>query len=252
MSDAIMLSLAAITADSSLQARANLCQTAIADYADAMRNGSAGFPPVKVFFDGEVNWLADGFHRVAAAHQAGLTEISADIENGDKRQAMLFACGSNAAHGLRRSIEDKRRAVQMLIDDDAGLSNREIARRCHVSHTFVNVIRSPKVETFPPDNPCWLPVGDAVATAFYQIGDGTTEGLIVQQSSRDRGFYFVACLEKDGFYYLRKPIAGEAVEVTIGLMLENPNIDAGSLAWRHNEDAAPDVIMGILSGEVRK
>ncbi|MGI8406505.1 MAG: streptomycin biosynthesis regulator, partial [Thermomicrobiales bacterium] len=53
----------------------------VADYADAMRSG-ATFPPITVFHDGQTHWLADGFHRVAAAEQAGIITIAADIRQG--------------------------------------------------------------------------------------------------------------------------------------------------------------------------
>lgn len=42
-------------------------------------------------------------------------------------------------HGLRRSNADKRRAMQMLLDDAEWVqwSDREVAKACAVSHTFV-------------------------------------------------------------------------------------------------------------------
>lgn len=52
------------------QARAATSPEAIAEYADDMREGQR-FPPIIVFLDGNTYWLADGFHRVAAAELAG-------------------------------------------------------------------------------------------------------------------------------------------------------------------------------------
>lgn len=68
---------------------------------------------------------------------------SADIRQGKKRDAILYSVGANASHGLRRTNEDKRRAVMLLLEDDEWKlwSNREIARRCTVSYQLVNDIR---------------------------------------------------------------------------------------------------------------
>jgi hypothetical protein len=56
---------------------------------------------------------------------------------------MLYAAGANAAHGLRRTSFDKRRAVETLLKDKewGQWSDREISRRCHVSDHFVTKIR---------------------------------------------------------------------------------------------------------------
>jgi ParB-like chromosome segregation protein Spo0J len=40
-------------------------------------------------------YLADGFHRVAAAKSVNLEELPAEIRVGTKREAMLYACGAN-------------------------------------------------------------------------------------------------------------------------------------------------------------
>ncbi len=104
----------------------------------------AVFPPVVVFFDGLEYWLADGFHRVNAAIQAGIEHINVDVKEGDKRDALLYAVGANSSHGLRRTNEDKRNAVLLLLNDPEWRewSNVEIAKACAVSHTFVNNLRS--------------------------------------------------------------------------------------------------------------
>lgn len=61
---------------------------------------------------------------------------------------------ANADHGLRRSNEDKRKAVGLLLADAewSKLSNAEIARLCNVSHTFVNNTRNPPAPK-PPTPP---------------------------------------------------------------------------------------------------
>lgn len=131
-----------IRTDGGTQPRAGLDDKTVADYADEIKQG-AKFPPVVLFYDGSHYWLADGFHRVAAAKFAGKQRILAEIRQGTLRDAQLYAVGANATHGLRRSREDKRRAVEMLLTDAewGQWADREIARRCKVSNTYVGNIR---------------------------------------------------------------------------------------------------------------
>lgn len=152
-----ILQLSQIVRDSGTQSRAAMDQDTIADYRDSIddarrQNTSAGawpFPPVEVFYDGEKYHLADGFHRVAAAIQASVYQIPANIHQGTRRDAVLASVGANATHGLRRTNEDKRRAVQTLLRDEEWQqwSDREIGRRCHVSHPTVAAIRAEMVAT---------------------------------------------------------------------------------------------------------
>jgi transposase-like protein len=71
----------------------------------------------------------------------------------------MYAVGANAAHGLRRTNADKRRAVTMLLDDDewGQWSDSAIARQCGVSHTFVATVRAaimqPLHDSPPPRRP---------------------------------------------------------------------------------------------------
>jgi hypothetical protein len=59
------------------------------------------------------------------------------------REAVLSSCGANAAHGVPRTNEDKRRAVMKLLNDTewSGWVDLEIARRAHVSNHFVRKLR---------------------------------------------------------------------------------------------------------------
>lgn len=132
------LPIQAITRDERCQPRGCFTRDAIDRYAEEMAKGAI-FPPVIVFHDGQTHWLADGFHRVAAAEQAGLDVVNCEIREGTFRDAMLYSVGTNATHGLQRTNYDKHRAVETLTEDPewSQWSNREIARRCAVSHTFV-------------------------------------------------------------------------------------------------------------------
>jgi len=133
-----------IVTDGGTQSRVQLDWVAVSEYADAMRE-EASFPPVIVFYDGNKYWLADGFHRVKAAEKAGLDRIAADVRQGGRREALLHSVGANADHGVRRTNKDKRRSVEMVLeevkDDPTPLSNREIARLCRVHNSTVDRAR---------------------------------------------------------------------------------------------------------------
>lgn len=138
-----MIAIAKLRRDSSTQSRAALDPSTVESYTDSVREG-AKFPPVVVYHDGTHHWLADGFHRVEAHVDAGRDAIEADIRAGTQRDAILFACGANATHGLRRTTDDKRRAVILLLRDPQWTtwSDHEIARRARVSQPFVGKMRS--------------------------------------------------------------------------------------------------------------
>jgi hypothetical protein len=66
------------------------------------------------------------------------------VHPGTRRDAVLFSVGANAAHGLKRTNEDKRKAVMTLLTDPewGTWSNAEIARRCAVDSSTVDKHRS--------------------------------------------------------------------------------------------------------------
>lgn len=136
------LLIADIRRDGGTQARCELDEAVIAEYAELMAEGHA-FPPITVFEDEVDYWLADGFHRLAAAEQVGYTTIEAEVIPGTLRHAIVYAVGTNSDHGLRRTNADKRHVVQMLLADPiwSKWSNREIARQCAVSPGLVDQMR---------------------------------------------------------------------------------------------------------------
>ncbi len=128
--------------DGGAQMRVEMKPDVVREYADDMAAGAA-FPPVVVYFDGTEYWLADGFHRVAAARKIERETIEAEVLDGGERDAILHGIGSNASHGLRRTQADKRRAVERLLRDDewGKWSNRQIAKFAKVDHKTVGKIR---------------------------------------------------------------------------------------------------------------
>ncbi len=164
-----VLPLADLRTDGGTQPRASLSEETVAEYAEAMAAG-VRFPPVVAFYDGTDRWLADGFHRVQAAQVAGRDSIEVDIRQGTRRDAVLYAAGANAQHGLRRTNADKRRAVFTLLADPewSAWSDQEIARRCGVDPTWVGRLRR---ERLTLDNPEWQPSGEPV---LRHVADGRT------------------------------------------------------------------------------
>jgi len=132
------LRVADIRIDGGTQSRAEFDDSVMTEYADAITAG-ATMPPITVFFDGSDYWLADGFHRLLAYLHIGALGIEATVVSGSSRDAILFSVGANASHGMRRTNEDKHRAVSILLADSewSTWSAREIAKRCCVSHDFV-------------------------------------------------------------------------------------------------------------------
>jgi hypothetical protein len=134
------LPLGAIERDLLLQPRAELHQDWVEDYALDMINGAV-MPPVTVYRDAEGrHWLADGFHRTYAAEGAGRAEILAEVREGKRRDALLHSLSANAEHGHRRTNDDKRRAVDIMLNDPqwSRWSDRDIAKKISVHHDTVS------------------------------------------------------------------------------------------------------------------
>ena len=146
----MQLALSKIRLDGGTQTRESRDEETVAEYAEAMR-GNAVFPPVVVFHDGTDHWLADGFHRFDAAVTVGKKSIQVDVRQGTRRDAILFSVGANAAHGLKRTNADKRRAVTVLLTDEewSRRSDRWVAEKCGVSDKTVASVRKTLIAELP-------------------------------------------------------------------------------------------------------
>jgi uncharacterized ParB-like nuclease family protein len=131
-----------IRQDGGTQPRATIDLEAVSDYMEAMAGG-ATFPPVIVFYDGTNYWLADGFHRVKAAEKSGRAEISCDLRQGTQQDAQWYSFGANKATGLRRTNQDKQRAVKSALQHPSSeaLSDGQIAKHLGVSGQTVRNYR---------------------------------------------------------------------------------------------------------------
>jgi uncharacterized ParB-like nuclease family protein len=137
------LDIDAIRTKGGTQIRVAFNETVAEGYRDEIAAG-AEFPPVVVFFDGADYWLADGFHRLIAHAAANRTEIAAEVRLGSRRDAILYAVGANALHGMHRTNADKVNAVMTLLGDPewSAWSNYDIADRCNVSDEMVRQRRA--------------------------------------------------------------------------------------------------------------
>ena len=125
--------------------RPGIYQGMVAQFAKSMQNG-ANLPPIVVFYDGKIYWLADGFHRVAAARLLEWSGIRAEIRTGARRDAVAYSTKANGQPdvlGLRYCMEDRRHAVRLMLSDMEWVewSDRAVARHCGVTHSFVQKVR---------------------------------------------------------------------------------------------------------------
>ena len=97
-------------------------------YAEAMSAG-VKFPPVTVFYDGDSYWLAEGFHRVKAAYAAGFDSVLCDVHQGTIEEAQWYSFSANRSNGLRRTTQDKQRAVKAAIMAMSSFTERKLPRR---------------------------------------------------------------------------------------------------------------------------
>jgi hypothetical protein len=139
-----LVALEDIVVDPRTYLRASQHSDVVSSFADAMEeHGAAGFPPIILHREGSSLYLSDGHLRVRAAKQAGVRALPATVRPGSLREAILFACGANSAHGVRRTNADKRLAIRTLLNDGewSRLSNNRIAEATGTSSIMVGKLR---------------------------------------------------------------------------------------------------------------
>jgi len=131
-----------IRIDGGTQARAELNQDTITEYAEAIKAG-ARFPALVAFFDGKAFWLAEGFHRWHALRAAGKKLHMVNVHQGSQEDAQWFACAANATHGLKRSRADMKEAVRIALAHPKGKASslRELAAYIKISHEMVRILK---------------------------------------------------------------------------------------------------------------
>jgi len=154
-----MLELDKIRIDGDTQPRVAINGNVVQQYAVDMERG-AEFPPVQVMFDGVTYWLVDGFHRYHAHKKLAKVQIAVDITTGVQTDAQWESLTANKTHGLRRTNEDKIKAVLKALKLRPDHSDNAIAAHVGVSPMTVAKYREPapsnqdsknKPEVAPPD-----------------------------------------------------------------------------------------------------
>jgi len=136
------LNLLAIRLDGGTQARLELNQDTVAEYAERMRDGEE-FPLITVFYDGTDHWLADGFHRYFATKNNDQASIEVEIIEGTLQDAILHSYGANAKRGLAMTSADNRSVISSMLSHETfgKWSNAEIARHVGVSSMTVGRVK---------------------------------------------------------------------------------------------------------------
>jgi hypothetical protein len=165
----VQLELKKIRCDGGTQTRARIYDSVVEEYAHEMGEGDK-FPPLVVFHDGKEYWLADGFHRYRAALSLNLDRIECEIRPGTLTDAQWYSFSANKSNGMRRTNDDKERALKAALRHSPGRSDREIARHIGVSHTMVAKYR----EEMQASGELKPPVGEDASGKDCQI-DNTAE-----------------------------------------------------------------------------
>lgn len=223
------VSLSDIRTDGGTQIRVEIDEGVVADYA-AKIVASVELPPAVVFHDGAEHWLADGFHRYHAHRKAGFKTMPCEVREGTRRDAILFACGANAGHGLRRSNADKRKAVETLLKDEewGKWSDREIAERCAVSNSTVSEYRRSLCDSH----------SEAPSTRTYVTRYGTTATMNVENIGRNRSEAAVAVVDEAEAEDMSEPRADSGQKARSNRKPNHANEKLRSLAREVRDMAA--------------
>jgi hypothetical protein len=129
-----------------------LDESHVQELEEVLERGESFKDRVVVFHDPATGdyWLAEGNHRHEAARRRGAL-LDVDVREGILADAVEFAAGSNAEHGLKRSDDDKRLAVLALLSDKERwhLSDGLLAQKSRTTAPFVGKVREAAVRVVP-------------------------------------------------------------------------------------------------------
>lgn len=136
-----MLSVKKLRHDGGTQSRKKRDDAVIAEYAEAMATpeGVKAFPPLRVVYDkkNRSHWVWDGHHRKLAAAAAGVAEFQCLVREATQEEAVWLATSANKDHGLRRTTEDKQKAIRDALRARPKMSDRVIADHVGVDYKTV-------------------------------------------------------------------------------------------------------------------
>jgi hypothetical protein len=131
--------------DQSVQPRTEVQHEVILRYAEVWESASNGdYPfnePVELVCDGSRYWIGDGWYRVLSGIRTRKEFVQANVRNGTREDAMLYAASCNHTHGQPTTSADKRRAVEMVLTLKPAWSDKQVAEHCRVSYGMVSSVR---------------------------------------------------------------------------------------------------------------
>jgi ParB-like chromosome segregation protein Spo0J len=133
MSNQRVVPLGDIVVDPALQIRDALDEQTVAAYMEDFDL----LPAVLVFETPAGLLLADGFHRLEAAHRLGRAEIAAEVRSGSRTDALDEAIKVNLRHGQRYSRAERSKAIRLFEEHHPDWSARQIAAQLGCSHVTV-------------------------------------------------------------------------------------------------------------------
>ena len=132
-----------------LQVRVQLDPQTVRTYREIFRTvpeDQCTCPPISVYLHQGSYVVADGFHRVTAARQAGRTTLNAYVREGSLDDAWQYAVDTNLKHGMPYSREDKQKIVLWYLNHEryGSYSTRDIAKLTGnmIPHSTVANIRN--------------------------------------------------------------------------------------------------------------
>lgn len=131
-----LIDMSVVRIDGDTQPRTAINPGIVQEYAEALYAG-VEFPAIAVVHDGATYWLVDGFHRFFAHRRLNRQQIRAEVIAGELADARWLSAAANKAHGLRRTNEDKAKAVMRALRLKPDLSNPAIAEHVGVSEEMV-------------------------------------------------------------------------------------------------------------------
>ncbi len=135
-----LIDMSVVRIDGDTQPRTAINPGIVQEYAETLEAG-VEFPAVTVVHDGATYWLVDGFHRFFAHRRLNRAQIKADLIAGELADARWLSVAANKAHGLRRTNEDKAKAVVRALKLKPDLSNPALAEHVGVSVEMVRRYR---------------------------------------------------------------------------------------------------------------
>ena len=170
------ISITQIILDPALQSRVKTNDSTIETYEELMRTGH-NLPAVDLFnIDGQLVCV-DGFHRINAARRANRSEIECTVHYGTRKDALIFAAGVNAEHGLPRTNADKRFVVNRVLNNPElnQRSNVQISEICRVSESFVRTLRTERSEAPAQSRTYMTKQGKTATMNVEHIGKQTSK-----------------------------------------------------------------------------